>query len=78
MTALTEAYRMRAFRILQFAVCGAAAVLLAVLSTDIPWGRWPEILFFTALAVLAFTAGDELLRRALKRRLAVQHATGRS
>ncbi|MEP6993557.1 MAG: GGDEF domain-containing protein [Acidobacteriota bacterium] len=35
-------------------MCAATAALLAALSTDIPWQRWPEILFFTALAVLAF------------------------
>jgi diguanylate cyclase (GGDEF)-like protein len=46
--------RLRTFRGYQVAVCAAAAVLLAVLSTDIPWERWPEILFLTALAVLAF------------------------
>lgn len=47
-------YRDRAFHGLQVAVCAAAATLLAVLSTDIPWERWPELLFFTALAVLGF------------------------
>ena len=36
------------------ASCGAAAALLAALSPGIPWERWPEILFFTALGVLAF------------------------
>jgi len=45
---------MRAFRGLQGAVCAAAAILLAVLATDIDWSRWPEIVFFTALTVLAF------------------------
>src|SRR5215471_19467120 len=39
---------------LQAAVCAAAAILLAVLATDIDWTRWPEIAFFTALTVLAF------------------------
>jgi diguanylate cyclase (GGDEF)-like protein len=47
-------YRDRAFHGLQVAVCAAAAILLAALSTDIPWERWPELLFFTALAVLGF------------------------
>ena len=28
-------------------------MLLAVLSPGIPWGRWPELLFFTALTALA-------------------------
>jgi len=46
--------RPRAFYLLQVCVCGAAAALLAVLSPGIPWERLPEILFFTALGVLAF------------------------
>jgi diguanylate cyclase (GGDEF)-like protein len=53
-TEVRAPHRLRAFRGLQAAVCALAAVLLGVLATDIPWGRWPEILFFTALAVLAF------------------------
>ena len=44
----------RAFRALQLGACGAAAALLAVLSPGIPWERWPELLFFTGLGVLAF------------------------
>ncbi len=43
-----------AFRTLQVAVCAGAAVILAALAPTIPWARWPELLFFTALAVLAF------------------------
>lgn len=46
--------RPRAFRALQMGVCGAAVALLAALSPGIPWGRWPELLFFTGLGVLAF------------------------
>ena len=46
--------RPRAFRALQMGVCGAAAALLAALSPGIPWERWPELLFFTGLGVLAF------------------------
>ena len=46
--------RPRAFRALQVGVCGAAAALLAALSPGIPWERWPELLFFTGLGVLAF------------------------
>jgi diguanylate cyclase (GGDEF)-like protein len=46
--------RPRAFHALQVGVCGAAFALLAVLSPGIPWARWPEILFFTGLGVLAF------------------------
>jgi len=46
--------RPRAFHALQVAVCTAAAALLAVLSPGIPWDRFPELLFFTALGVLAF------------------------
>jgi diguanylate cyclase (GGDEF)-like protein len=42
------------FRSLQVGVCAAAGVSLAVLAPAIPWNRWPELLFFTALAVLAF------------------------
>jgi diguanylate cyclase (GGDEF)-like protein len=54
-TAVVKApYRLSAFRGLQAAVCAAAAILLAVLATDIDWTRWPEIVFFTALTVLAF------------------------
>ena len=54
MNAPTAPPRRDAFRGLQAAICVAAAALLAGLSIDIPWTRWPEILFFTALAVLAF------------------------
>ncbi len=50
----TAPHRREAFRGLQAGICVAAAALLAGLSIDIPWTRWPEILFFTALAVLAF------------------------
>jgi diguanylate cyclase (GGDEF)-like protein len=39
---------------LQAGACGAAVALLAVLSPGIPWERWPELLFFTGLGVLAF------------------------
>ena len=46
--------RPRAFHLLQMCVCGAAAALLAALSPGVPWERLPEILFFTALGVLAF------------------------
>ncbi len=46
--------RERAFRSLQIGVCGAAALLLAVLAPAIPWERLPAILFFTGLGVLAF------------------------
>ncbi len=46
--------RPRAFYLLQVCVCGAAAALLAALSPGVPWERLPEILFFTALGVLAF------------------------
>ncbi len=35
-------------------MCAVGAVLLAVLSPGIPWDRLPQILFFTALGVLAF------------------------
>ncbi len=44
----------RRFRTLQAAVCVAAGALLALLLPGVPWGRWPELLFFTALAVVAF------------------------
>ncbi|HEY2796372.1 MAG TPA: sensor domain-containing diguanylate cyclase [Thermoanaerobaculia bacterium] len=52
--ALPAPPRLRAFRGLQAAVCAAATILLGVLATDIDWSRWPEIVFFTALTVLAF------------------------
>ncbi len=44
----------RRFRTLQAAVCVAAGALLAALLPGVPWARWPELLFFTALAVVAF------------------------
>jgi len=44
----------RALRALQIAVCAAAGALLAALLPGIPWERWPELLFFTALTTLAF------------------------
>src|SRR5262245_44847321 len=44
----------RRFLTLQAAVCAAAGALLAVLLPGVPWERWPELLFFTALAVAAF------------------------
>src|SRR5262249_25180222 len=43
-----------AFRTLQIAVCAAAGALLLGLAPEVPWERWPELLFFTALTVLAF------------------------
>ena len=46
--------RPRAFQLLRVGVCIFGAVLLAVLVPGIPWARWPEIVFFTALGVLAF------------------------
>ena len=46
--------RPRALHLLQVSVCAVGAALLAVLSPGIPWARFPEILFFTALGVLAF------------------------
>jgi len=46
--------RARAFRGLQVGACAAALALSAVLAPGIPWERSGEILFFTALAVLAF------------------------
>jgi diguanylate cyclase (GGDEF)-like protein len=46
--------RERGFRGLQLGVCVATVGLLVALAPDIPWDRWPEILFFTALGVLAF------------------------
>ena len=42
------------FRGLQGAVCVAAIGLFAALLPGIDWNRWPEIVFFTALAVVAF------------------------
>ncbi len=42
------------FRTLQIAVCAGAGGILAVLAPTIPWDRWPELLFFTALSTLAF------------------------
>ena len=44
--------RAAAFRALQIAACASVGLLLAVLSPGIPWGRWPELLFFTALTTL--------------------------
>jgi diguanylate cyclase (GGDEF)-like protein len=49
-----SAGRPRAFHLLQVCVCAGGAALLALLSPGIPWERYPEILFFTALGVLAF------------------------
>ena len=46
--------RPRAFHLLQVSIGAGGAALLIVLSPGIPWDRFPEILFFTALAVLAF------------------------
>jgi diguanylate cyclase (GGDEF)-like protein len=46
--------RERVFRGLQVGVCALAAGLVAVSVPGTPWQRWPEILFFAALAVLAF------------------------
>ena len=46
--------RPRVFHALQVGACGAAVALLAMLSPGIPWERWPELLFFTGLGVLAF------------------------
>ena len=61
MTASEDTTRMRASdnrpresHALQVGVCGAAFALLALLSPGIPWARWPELLFFTGLGVLAF------------------------
>lgn len=42
------------FRTLQIAVCAGAGAVLVALAPAIPWERWPELLFFTALSVLAF------------------------
>lgn len=44
----------RALRAFQIAVCAAAGALLAALLPEVPWARWPELLFFTALSSLAF------------------------
>src|SRR5262245_37216852 len=44
----------QALRVLQIAVCAAAGALLALLLPGVPWERWPELLFFTALTTLAF------------------------
>ena len=44
----------RRFRTLQAVVCAGAAILLAALLPAVPWARWPELLFFTALTVAAF------------------------
>src|SRR5262245_8752276 len=55
--AVSEALRRelpRRFRTFQIGVCLASAALFGVLASGIPWGRWPELLFFTALALLAF------------------------
>ena len=46
--------REHAFRGLQIGVCCLTLGLLAALAPAIPWARWPEILFFVALGVLAF------------------------
>jgi diguanylate cyclase (GGDEF)-like protein len=46
--------RERVFRGLQVGVCALALGLLAAFVPATPWQRWPEILFFTALAVLTF------------------------
>ncbi|MGE5412937.1 MAG: diguanylate cyclase [Syntrophomonadaceae bacterium] len=46
--------RPRAFHLLQVSIAAGGAALLIILSPGIPWDRFPEILFFTALAVLAF------------------------
>ena len=43
-----------AFRSLQVAACAGAGVLLALLLPGIPWERWPELLFFAGLSVVAF------------------------
>jgi diguanylate cyclase (GGDEF)-like protein len=45
--------RTAAFRALQLGVCSAVALILGVLSPGIPWQRWPELVFFTALTALA-------------------------
>ncbi len=42
------------FRTLQVAVCAGAGAILAALVPTVPWERWPELLFFTGLSVLAF------------------------
>jgi len=44
----------RRLRTFLAAVCVAGAGLLAVLLPGVPWSRWPELLFFTVLAVVAF------------------------
>ena len=46
--------RPRAFHLLQVGVCAGGAALLVLLCPGIPWERLPEIVFFTALGVLAF------------------------
>ena len=46
--------RPRRFRTFQIAVCLSSAALLGVLAAGVPWSRWPELLFFTGLALLAF------------------------
>lgn len=46
--------RPRALHSLQVSVCIGGFLLLAALAPGIPWERFPQILFFTALAVLAF------------------------
>ncbi len=43
-----------AFRSLQVAACAGAGVALALLLPGIPWERWPELLFFAGLSVVAF------------------------
>ena len=60
-TAPAPPARTRRFRALQAGVCGAAALLLASLLPGVPWARWPELLFFTALAVAALGVGVGLV-----------------
>ncbi len=43
-----------AFRGLQAATTSGAGVMLALLLPGIPWERWPELLFFAGVSVLAF------------------------
>jgi diguanylate cyclase (GGDEF)-like protein len=46
--------RRRLFFVLQVATALGAAVLFAAEVPEIPWSRWPEILFFALLAGVAF------------------------
>jgi diguanylate cyclase (GGDEF)-like protein len=46
--------RERAFRLLQVSTVAAAGLLFLLFAPGIPLARWPEILFFTLLATLAF------------------------